>query len=56
MIIHVNDDGGAYIFVEVAVNDFEIIEGLGDTLSDALRDLAINLEDYEDEVGYEVYP
>ena len=56
MIIHVSDDGYNSVYVEVAVSPFSIIEGVGMTLSDALRDLAIEIEDFEDEVGYEVYP
>ena len=50
MMIHIYDDGYC-VFVEVEVSPLFILEGSGISLADALRDLAIQLDDYETEFG-----
>ena len=52
-MIHIYDEGDC-VFVEMEFDALYILEGSGITLADALRDLAIQIEDMEREFGYEI--
>ena len=52
-MIHIYDEGDC-VFVEMELDALYILEGSGITLADALRDLAIEIEDMERELGYEI--
>ncbi len=53
MLIHVTGEFDC-VFAEAAVSPMTILEGSGICLSDALRDLAIQIDDFEDEMGVDV--